>query len=83
MMGRPTCVVLSAAINTARTAASFGCVGTRVYTASTTRAYFPIPGPQLTVVEDSLAGVVRANEALATFHRARAAEMLKGVTSTQ
>src|SRR6478672_13791351 len=31
-MGRPTCAVIPAAINAQRTAASFGCVGNRVYT---------------------------------------------------
>jgi uncharacterized protein (DUF169 family) len=73
-MGRPTCAVLPEALNSARTAASFGCVGNRVYTgAEDTDAYFAIPGPQLQVVEDSLAVIVRANEALEQFHRARAA----------
>src|SRR3984957_11868324 len=31
-MGRPSCAVLPEAINSTRTAASFGCVGNRVYT---------------------------------------------------
>src|SRR4051794_26811858 len=31
-MGRPTCAVLPETINSDRTAASFGCVGNRVYT---------------------------------------------------
>src|SRR5262245_56474414 len=31
-MGRPTCAVLPEAINAGRTAASFGCIGNRVYT---------------------------------------------------
>ena len=47
-MGRPTCAVLPEAINSARTAASFGCIGNRVYTgADETEAYFAIPGAQL------------------------------------
>ena len=46
--GRPTCAVLPEAINSARTAASFGCIGNRVYTgADDTEAYFAIPGLQL------------------------------------
>jgi len=73
-MGRPTCAVLPEAINSARTAASFGCVGNRVYTgAADDEAYFAIPGPQLAKIEASLAVVVRANEQMESFHRARAA----------
>jgi uncharacterized protein (DUF169 family) len=72
-MGRPTCAVLPEAINSDRTAASFGCIGNRVYTgAGENDAYFAIPGEQLRTVEDSLAVIVRANEELEKFHRARA-----------
>jgi len=72
-MGRPTCAVVPEAINSARTAASFGCIGNRVYTgAGETEAYFSIPGPHLSALEESLAVIVRANQALETFHRARA-----------
>jgi uncharacterized protein (DUF169 family) len=73
-MGRPTCAVLPQAINSVRTAASFGCVGNRVYTgADASEAYFAIPGPQLAVVEASLGVIVHANRELEKFHRARAA----------
>jgi uncharacterized protein (DUF169 family) len=73
-MGRPTCAVLPQAINSARTAASFGCVGNRVYTgADENEAYFAIPGPQLALVEASLGVIVHANRELEQFHRARAA----------
>jgi uncharacterized protein (DUF169 family) len=81
-MGRPTCAVLPEAINSAHTAASFGCVGNRVYTrAADQDAYFAIPGGHLQAVEEKLAVIVRANEELEKFHRARAeritsAEML-------
>ena len=72
-LGRPTCAVLPEAINSARTAASFGCVGNRVYTgADENDAYFAIPGPQLGDVEAQLAVIVRANQELEKFHRARA-----------
>ena len=72
-MGRPTCAVIPEAINADRTSASFGCIGNRVYTgASDDEAYFAIPGSQLAVVEDKLATIVRANEELEKFHRARA-----------
>jgi uncharacterized protein (DUF169 family) len=74
-MGRPTCAVLPEAINSDRTAASFGCVGNRVYTgADETEAYFAVPGAHLGAIEQSLAVIVRANEALESFHRGRAAE---------
>jgi uncharacterized protein (DUF169 family) len=73
-MGRPTCALLPEAINSARTAASFGCIGNRVYTgAADDEAYFAIPGSQLGAVEESLAVIVRANQCLEEFHRARAA----------
>jgi len=73
-MGRPTCAVLPEAINSSRTAASFGCVGNRVYTgAGENDAYFAIPGAQLGAVEEKLAVIVRANQELEKFHRARAA----------
>jgi uncharacterized protein (DUF169 family) len=72
-MGRPTCAVLPEAINSARTAASFGCIGNRVYTgADDTEAYFAIPGAQLGAVEERLAIIVRANQQLEKFHRGRA-----------
>lgn len=73
-MGRPTCAVLPQAINEDRTAASFGCAGNRVYTgAGESDAYFAIPGSQLDALEQHLAIIVRANEELEKFHRARAA----------
>jgi uncharacterized protein (DUF169 family) len=76
-MGRPTCAVLPEAINAGRTAASFGCIGNRVYTgADETEAYFAIPGAQLAAVEGTLAVIVRANQELEKFHRARAAATL-------
>jgi uncharacterized protein (DUF169 family) len=74
-MGRPTCAVLPDAVNSARTSASFGCVGNRVYTgADDTDAYFAIPGAHLDAVESRLAVIVAANDALERFHRARAAQ---------
>ena len=73
-LGRPTCAVLPEALNAGRTAASFGCVGNRVYTgAPDDEAYFAIPGAALAAVEEKLAVVQQANAALEQFHRARAA----------
>jgi uncharacterized protein (DUF169 family) len=78
-MGRPTCAVLPEAINSDRTAASFGCVGNRVYTgAPETDAYYAIPGAQLAPLEASLAVIVRANDELEKFHRARASTPAEG-----
>ena len=72
-MGRPTCAVIPEAINSARTTASFGCIGNRVYTgAGDDEAYFAIPGSHLDAVEEHLAVMVRANQELEKFHRARA-----------
>jgi uncharacterized protein (DUF169 family) len=72
-MGRPTCAVIPESINSAKTSASFGCVGNRVYTgADDNDAYFAIPGKQLQAVEEKLATIVRANDELEKFHRARA-----------
>jgi uncharacterized protein (DUF169 family) len=73
-MGRPTCAVLPEALNNGRTAASFGCVGNRVYTgAADTDAYFAIPGSALEAVTAKRDVIVRANDALEQFHRGRAA----------
>jgi uncharacterized protein (DUF169 family) len=71
-MGRPTCAVLPEAVNSDRTAVSFGCVGNRVYTgAGDSDGYFAIPGSHLEAVEKSLAVVVNANRELEKFHQAR------------
>jgi uncharacterized protein (DUF169 family) len=78
-MGRPTCAVIPQAINSTKTAASFGCVGNRVYTgADETEAYFAIPGSQLERIEDHLAMIVHANQELEKFHRARAGAAAAG-----
>jgi uncharacterized protein (DUF169 family) len=71
-MGRPTCAALPEAINAARTAVSFGCVGNRVYTAvADDEAYFAIPGQHIAAMEQSLATIVRANDVLKEFHHSR------------
>jgi uncharacterized protein (DUF169 family) len=73
-MGRPTCAIVPGAINAARTSASFGCIGNRVYTgAGEDEGYFAIPGARLRIVEEKLAVIVHANRELETFHRTRAA----------
>jgi uncharacterized protein (DUF169 family) len=73
-MGRPTCAILPAAINSSTVSASFGCVGNRVYTGATeSEAYVAIPGPHLGAIVNSLRTIINANIALEQFHRERAA----------
>lgn len=72
-MGRPTCAVLPAAINSQTVSASFGCVGNRVYTGATeNEAYVAIPGAHLGALVESLRTILEANAALEQFHRQRA-----------
>lgn len=78
-IGRPTCAVIPEAINSTHTAASFGCIGNRVYTgADATDAYFAIPGARLAAVEQKLSTIVHANQELEKFHRGRAAAASAG-----
>lgn len=73
IMGRPTCAVLPAAIASQTAAASFGCIGNRVYTgASDNEGYIAIPGTRLSAITESLRTILKANEALEHFHRERA-----------
>ncbi len=72
-MGRPTCAVLPAAINSQAVSASFGCVGNRVYTGATeNEAYVAIPGACIDALVESLRTILAANAALEQFHRERA-----------
>jgi uncharacterized protein (DUF169 family) len=72
-MGRPTCAVLPAAINSQAVAASFGCVGNRVYTGATeNEAYVAIPGKLVGAIVTSLRTILNANRTLEQFHRERA-----------
>jgi len=74
-MGRPTCAVLPAAIESQTVAASFGCVGNRVYTGATeNEAYVAIPGKHVDAIVESLRTILNANKALEQFHRERAAK---------
>jgi uncharacterized protein (DUF169 family) len=72
-LGRPTCAILPQAERSARTATSFGCVGNRTYTGlGDDEGWFAVPGAALAALCARLEIVVRANAALADFHRARA-----------
>ena len=71
-MGRPTCAVLPEALQSGRTATSFGCIGNRVYTGlGDNEGYYAIPGPKISDVVEKLAVIVEANRQLETFHRSR------------
>ncbi|MGH7165465.1 MAG: DUF169 domain-containing protein [Nitrospiraceae bacterium] len=71
-MGRPTCAVLPEALQSERTATSFGCIGNRVYTGlGDDEGYYAIPGSTVEAVVGRLATIAEANRQLETFHRAR------------
>jgi len=71
-MGRPTCAALPEAMKTGRGVASLGCIGNRVYTdQGDDELYFALPGSQVGAVAEKLAGIVRANQELEKYHKAR------------
>ncbi|HEY2749350.1 MAG TPA: DUF169 domain-containing protein [Polyangia bacterium] len=71
-MGRPTCALLPEALESRRAGASLGCIGNRVYTAlDDSDAYFAIPGPSVSAIEERLRTIVHANAELEKFHRGR------------
>ena len=72
-MGRPACAVVPETLRSGRSATSLGCIGNRVYTElADEEFYFAVPGPHLEAVTEKLSVIVRANEELEGFHRARA-----------
>ncbi len=72
LMGRPTCAAVPEVLRTGRSAASLGCIGNRVYTGlADDELYFALPGKQLSPVVEKLAAIVRANQELENYHRAR------------
>jgi uncharacterized protein (DUF169 family) len=71
-MGRPTCAVIPAALRSGRMAASFGCVGNRIYTGTREdQAWAAIPGASLGILASRLQAIVRANRVLEEYHRSR------------
>ncbi|MGH7208651.1 MAG: DUF169 domain-containing protein [Nitrospiraceae bacterium] len=71
-MGRPTCAVLPEAMQSGRTATSFGCIGNRVYTGlGDDEGYYAIPGAKVAEVVSRLAVITEANRQLEAFHLAR------------
>jgi uncharacterized protein (DUF169 family) len=74
VLGRPTCAMIPAAIDSGRATMSLGCIGNRVYTGiGDDESYVAIPGERLPAIEAQLAVIVRANDELEKFHRARVA----------
>ena len=73
-MGRPTCSILPESLQSRRAAASFGCIGNRVYTGlGDDEGYYAIPGGNIAEVVARLGTIIEANRRLQDFHRERAA----------
>ena len=76
VMGRPTCAVIPAVMNTDRGASSLGCIGNRVYTAlSDDDFYFAFPGKHIDALVEKLETIVNANQVLEAYHQQRQAEI--------
>ena len=76
VMGRPTCAVIPAVMNTDRGASSLGCIGNRVYTAlSDDDFYFAFPGEHIDALVEKLETIINANRALEEYHQQRQAEI--------
>lgn len=72
-MGRPTCAVLPQTLQSGHAAASFGCIGNRVYTGlGDDEGYYCLPGSKVMEVVTRLTAVAEANRQLESFHKARA-----------
>jgi uncharacterized protein (DUF169 family) len=72
LMGRPTCAMIPAAMQSGCVTTSLGCIGNRVYTGlGDEEFYAAIPASRLAPMVDKLATIVSANRELESFHRAR------------
>ena len=75
-MGRPTCAIVPAVIQSGKGASSLGCIGNRVYTAlSDDDFYFAFPGEHIHAIVDKLWMIVNANDNLESYHKERQAEI--------
>jgi len=78
-MGRPTCAMVPAAMQSERGISSFGCIGNRVYTGlRDDELYFTIPGPKVAEVVEKLEVICNANRSLETFHQEHATAVAAG-----
>lgn len=74
-MGRPTCMVLPAALSLG-TVASSGCIGNRVYTGlEEADMYVAVPGKDLGLVAEQVAVARAANATLRQYHEQRKMEL--------
>jgi uncharacterized protein (DUF169 family) len=72
LMGRPTCAMIPAAIQSGSVTTSLGCIGNRVYTGfADDEFYAAIPGPKVAPLVDKLTTIVAANRELEHFHQTR------------
>ena len=75
IMGRPTCAVIPAVIQSDAGASSLGCIGNRVYTAlSDDDFYLAFPGKHIDAIIDKLAMIINANRELEAYHQQRQEE---------
>ncbi len=75
LMGRPTCAVIPAVIQSDGGASSLGCIGNRVYTAlADDDFYLAFPGNHIGAIIDKLETIVNANHALEEYHQQRKEE---------
>ena len=78
-MGRPTCAMIPAAMQSEHSVSSLGCIGNRIYTGlGDNELYFTIPGRKLSAVVEKLETIVEANRQLHDFHRQHAAAVAAG-----
>jgi uncharacterized protein (DUF169 family) len=71
LLGRPTCMALPAAL-AGGAVASTGCIGNRVYTgAGDDELYVALRGGDVARIADEVETIVKANAALADYHRDR------------
>ncbi len=71
MLGRPTCIVLPAAL-AGNFVVSSGCIGNRVYTGvGEDELYVAFPGKELEKIAGELSTIISANAKLAEFHQGR------------
>ena len=76
VMGRPTCAVIPAVMQSNKGASSLGCIGNRVYTAlSDDDFYFAFPGKHIDAIVEKLEIIINANLALEEYHQQRQAEI--------
>ncbi len=78
-MGRPTCAMIPAAMQSEHATASLGCIGNRVYTGlGDDELYFTLPGAKVSEIVDTLEAICEANRQLESFHKERSAAVAAG-----